>query len=298
MAEKKNVFMQFALSLYSFKDYPGLSRSHGGKVFLYSLLLVVVTYVVTFIIPTAELLPYIFKIDTNLVDEYVPYFEISNGQFYIEEEFYYEDEDSSIIIYATSDQTIPTETAFEILNAYMQGFIITSDEIVMKQAGGGVTNYTFDMMPELSRQDLYELIPVIKVLTVVLYLLVLVGYLAVYMFGTLVCAIIGQLINLVVKAPVTFGSVFKMSAYARTTPIVIKMLFFGFTSFTLNFVLFYVLFGVYMFMGLKAVKREADAGTAGPADPFAPQGADTFGQGQGYGGGSFAPPKDDTPREN
>jgi hypothetical protein len=127
--------------------------------------------------------------------------------------------------------------------------------MLIKQATGTVTEYPFSMMPDFSRDILYDFIPMVKILVVFVYIFVFIAYVGIYMFGSLMCALLGQVLNLIVKAPVTFGGMFKLTAYARTAPILLKMFFALVMPVSLHFIFFYALFSVYMTWALKEIKK-------------------------------------------
>jgi hypothetical protein len=167
MSENKNIFKQFCLSFFSFGDYPGFARSHGGKVFLYSFILIVITYIVTFVVPSASVMPYFFGIDEQAVDDYIPRFELKNGRFNIEREFLYEDDLGMMLIYATPDVNFDTSRARDVLGSFYQGFVFCPDTVVMKQAGGQINEYSLGLSSEFgfTRDDLYRFIPLLKFLS-------------------------------------------------------------------------------------------------------------------------------------
>jgi hypothetical protein len=273
MADKnKNIFKQFFLSFFSFNDYPGFARGSGGKVFLYSFLLIVITYIVTFAVPSASVAPYIYGIDKSVVDEYVPWFELKNGRFDVEREFLYEDDFGMVLIYATPDENFDTSRANDVLGSFFQGFVFSPGAMVLKQAGGQIIEYSLSAAPELSisRDYLYTLIPLVKFLVVFMYILVFVIYIVAYMIGWLVCSAAGAAINAIIRAPISFGEVFRLTAYARTVPLVIKTALYLIPGYSMNFWLFYVLFAVYMLLALRAVKNRTvldDSGKSAQPPP-------------------------------
>jgi hypothetical protein len=255
MEEKSpNIFSQLAQSLYQFKAYPGFIQSGGGKIFLYSLLMTVIVYLSTFVVPTWEGFGYVFRLDTSFVDEHVPWFEVRNGQFFIEEEFLFDDYNMGFLFYATSDYYISSQQARDVLRGYTQGIIIGPDRMVIKQFGNNFQEYEITPVLEFSRNDLYTFIPIVKFILVFVYVLVFLVLLAAYMVGVLFCTLLGMAVNAYVKAPAGFHEIFKLTTYARTVPILVRTLFF-FLPFGFNFVFFYLLFGVYIFMALTEMKK-------------------------------------------
>jgi hypothetical protein len=203
-------------------------------------------------------------IDESFVNENIPYFELRDGRFFIEEPIVFSDPAGSTALYITSDEAFPPEESRRVLEGYAQGFIIDSERIIIKQAFQEPQEFPWSSFPNTAggafdRTDLYEIVPVIKTVFVILYIIMFAVYIGIYMFGTLVCALIGFAFNAVIKAPVGFAQVYKMTAYARTVPIIVKMIFFLLpVSMSLHPAAFYVLFGLYMVWALLAVKKTSE----------------------------------------
>jgi hypothetical protein len=255
--QKNNVFKQIILSILSIKDYPGFVREKSGKVFLYSTLLIVITYIVTFVVPASGFLALLFGIDQAAVDERVPYFELSNGRFYIAETVEHIDETGMMLFFATSEIPVSMEQAREALRDYFQGIIITRDSMMIKNMNQ-IQEFDFASMQgaSITRDNLYNMIPMIKFAVIFIYILMAAVYIGVYCFAWLVCSVIGMLVNVFIKAPAGFNEIFKLTAYARTAPILVKMLFFLMPfSFALHFTFFYLIFIFYMVMALLAMRK-------------------------------------------
>jgi hypothetical protein len=239
-------------------------QERGGKVFLYSFLLIIVTYIVTFIMPMWGVTSLIMGVDESFIDKNIPYFELRDGKFFIEEPIVFSDPAGSTAVYITSDEAFPPEESRRILEDYAQGFIVDSERILIKQAFNEPQEFLWSAFPNtpegsINRTYLYEIVPVIKTVFVILYIVTFAVYIGIYMFGTLVCTLIGYAFNAAVKAPVGFAQVYKLTAYARTVPIIVKMIFFLLpVSMSLHPAAFYVLFGLYMVWALLAVKKTSE----------------------------------------
>ena len=84
-----NIFKEMLLSIYDFKSYGGFLRNRKGKVFCFGLLLMLLYFILTWILPFAR-----FHSITGgfvrLVREYVPDFKLENGRLWLEESFEYD----------------------------------------------------------------------------------------------------------------------------------------------------------------------------------------------------------------
>jgi hypothetical protein len=203
-------------------------------------------------------------VDERFIDNYIPYFELRDGRFFIEEPIIFSDPAGSTAVYITSDEAFPPEESRRVLEDYAQGFIIDSERLIIKQAFQTPQEILWSSFPRtgensFDRADLYEIVPVIKFIFVILYIVMFVVYIGIYMFGSLICALIGFAFSVVIKAPVGFAQVFKLTAYARTVPIIVKMIFFMLPfSMSLHPAAFYILFGLYMVWALLAVKKTSE----------------------------------------
>jgi hypothetical protein len=203
-------------------------------------------------------------VDESFIENYIPYFELRDGSFFIEEPIVFSDPAGTTAVYITSDETFPPEESRRVLEDYAQGFIIDSERLIIKQAFQEPQEFLWASFPStdegsFNRANLYEIVPVIKTILVILYIIMFVAYIGIYMFGSLICALIGLAFSAVIKAPVGFAQVFKLTAYARTVPIIVKMIFFMLPfSMTLHWAAFYVLFGLYMVWALLAVKKTSE----------------------------------------
>jgi len=254
----RNIFRLIFDSVFNLKDYSGFLKMSGGRVFVYSLCMVLLTYVVTFIIPTAGILPAIYKIDRQTVDENVPYFEIRGGRFYIAEDVEYADEAGTLLIYATSKNPVSMEQAREVLRGYMQGFVISSESLLIKNLNQ-IQEFNFASMSEFAftREDVYPLLPAVKVFVVAIYLFAAAAYVGAYFIGWVVCALLGFIVNSFAKAPVGFKEIFYLSAFGRTAPIILKMISFMLFANGLHFTLFYALFVLYIVFALISVRADS-----------------------------------------
>jgi hypothetical protein len=202
--------------------------------------------------------------DEAFIEKNVPYFELADGRFFIEEPIIFSDPAGSTAVYITSDEVFPPERSREVLSDYAQGFIIDSERMIIKQAFQQPQEILWASVPSVDgsnfdRSDLYGFMPVLKTVIAVMYVLVFVLYIGIYMFGVLVCTLLGMAINAIIKAPAGFSQIYKLTAYARTVPIIVKMIFFMLpVGMTLHPTLFYVLFGVYMVWALLAVKKASE----------------------------------------
>jgi hypothetical protein len=262
--QPRNIFSQFRYSLYEFKAYPGFMQERGRKVFLYSFLLIIFTYLCTFVYPLWGHVSLLMGIDEAFINENIPYFELADGRFFIEEPIVFSDAAASTAVYITSDEEIPPEKSLEVLSGYAQGFVIDSQRMIIKQAFQQPREILWSSIPAtdgsvFNRADLHDLLPVLKAALVIMYIIVFVLYIGIYMFAVLVCSLLGMAINTVIKAPVGFPQMFKLAAYARTVPIIVKMILFVLPfGMTLHPMLFYALFGLYMVWALLAVKKASE----------------------------------------
>src|SRR5690554_5536146 len=125
-----NLIEQFGNSLWNFRSYHSLSRTRGGRSFLYIFLLFLLVYLISSVYNGVQMNNAIDFLQ-NTITENVPDFSLSNGKFTFAGEmpFQIEEEGFLFVIDTTGHTTL------DDFKNTLNGILITEDEVVIVQMG-------------------------------------------------------------------------------------------------------------------------------------------------------------------
>ncbi|MCL2664072.1 MAG: DUF1189 domain-containing protein [Defluviitaleaceae bacterium] len=258
--------MRLIKAFYDFRAYATFIRekNRAAKMAMHAVLVAAIAFAVTVIYPARDFASDIFNIDRKFIDENVPEFYISGGNFYISEPVLYEDPAGLALIIAVSDENITADDAWHLMSFYSQAFIISSRTVVIKQAGGSVSEFSVSRLPEITRADVYAVVPFLRISVILAFLLLFFLYTAAFFAGSFVCAGIAVFISRRFGPALPFMTLFTLTVYARTAPVIFRTLIIfaaGGTagsvwfSFFVNWLLFYAMFCIYIWQALAAVRE-------------------------------------------
>lgn len=253
-----NIFSEFFFSIFGVKKYSEFLKNKGGKVFLY-IMFVVFIYTC---IANAKAIPgtKIFIEEAREFIEYeLPYFELKNGEFYIEEPVYLEDDKTFVSADCENGSYIKQYDKSEwmqMLADYDSAIMLDTSTILIKDEAQ-IEMMDFARNFSFSRDSLYDLIESAYVIVGIYLILAYIFNILKFLFATLIVALVGLIIDSFVGYGLTYGQLFKLSIYAKTCMLIIKALFklFGinFFGFTL---LAIVISGVYLGCALSGMKNK------------------------------------------
>lgn len=245
----QNIFSLFGKAFFAFKDYHLFRNLSNGKVFLYVLLISLISYLLTFAWPMGSLFAQFGSLE-SITDEYVPEFTLSRDGFYCEEEYYIDQPDALLVIDCNAVYS-PQD-----LYGYPQGVIMDAEKMMSVTNNSAPSTLYYSELEEfsLSKADIYSFLPALKVIIFVTFILTYVIYCVSYLFGSLMCCLIAMIINSVLGTKLLFGDLFRLTVYARTIPVILKGVISAVSVFSLPFMLFYVIFIVLMVYVLNTIK--------------------------------------------
>jgi hypothetical protein len=268
-----NIFKCFIYSITGFDRYRVLLRQSMGKAVGCLILL-------TFLLSAVVFVPFYtmtHEMSVNALTyatEKMPDFKLAGGRLevYGEMPIVIEEGDLPVVI----DTTPGAEDS--ILVEYDNVLLFTESKVIVKSYVNR-QEYPFSAFEgmDITKDMLMKALPMIKayINIIIIITAVFMGILFVGMkfFSALVVSIIGLIANSSSKTNLTFKSIFKLSMFSMTLPLiictVIDALMIGIPFMP---VLFYVGSGIYIFGAIKSIKREIDA-TGG----WDYHGSDTFG---------------------
>lgn len=222
-----NVFSELVHSIYDCKSYKAFLDDKKRKTFLFGFLLVLVYFLITIIVPFAR-----FQISTGgvvrLVDEVVPDFAIADGRLSVEGQFEFEEGDTYVYV-NTEESGIAEDAEDEIFdNLYRYGTVIIADSqsMIVKSNGQVETLMISDLDLEITKDELIQMFrPFVTIMIVVILVIIFLFMEATFFFGVIFVALLGMIVASCMQAKLTFGELYKLGVYTRTTPLLIKAVF-------------------------------------------------------------------------
>lgn len=216
-----NIFKEMGLAIYSVKSYKNFLNNRKSKVFGFGVLLMLLYFTVTMIIPFIKFAAVDGGI-AALVDE-VPYFEFENGYLSMEEVIEYD--------IGTTYICIDTEPGYyfygadeigEVIYDYTEVLLMDSEKMVVKNQGQIQELYYADFVQNFTKDDLEALVPAAYTIIAVFMILAYVWMTALFFFGVLFVALAGMIAASCFKYNLTFGQLYLLGIYTRTLPLIIK----------------------------------------------------------------------------
>lgn len=247
-----NIFKEMALSIYSYKSYKEFLNNKKSKVFLFGIVLMLIYFVITMLIPFAK-----FRIRTGgigaLLDENIPDFKLSDGELWVEDVIEY-DEGSSYLCIDTNPESVfyDADEIEEYLYSYANVILMDSEKMILK-SGGEVQGFYFsDLDFECDKDDWMRWVPFINFIIVLFMIFAFIWMCALFFFGVLFVALLGMIVTSCMKYQMTFGQLYLLGIYSRTLPLFIKAVI-SFLPFNIPFFVI-INFGISVFIIVRAIQ--------------------------------------------
>ncbi len=281
--KKTNIFKCFIYSITSFDNYKLFLRESTGKAIGYLVLLSLLISIAIFA-PFFSIANEVANAAPNFIDEVIPDFNLVDGQLEV-----YGD---MPIVMDSSDLPVVIDTTpgaeDRLLYQYDSIILITQDKMILK-------NYTERQeYPhsaytglELTKDSLIEALPIIKTYMTVAFIfigiLVYIFVLIVKFITVFIASIIGLIVNSSLKTNLSYKSIFKISLFAMTLPLIVCTIL-DVLPVNIPFmpVLFYAGTGVYIYGAIRSIKRELTLAGADNGG-YGYYGNDTFNGNINYG---------------
>ena len=162
--------------------------------------------------------------------------------------------DSEIFIIDTSGKT-----SREDLAKYDKATLITSNYMIQKKNSMQITETNFNALRSftISKADVEKFIPYLKYISIILVIFGPITFFIGKLFTALIVSLLGMIIKSIQKVNITFGTIYKLSIYALTLPIMVNV---SLKLTNLEIPHFYKLYclgaAAYLWFGLKAIKDE------------------------------------------
>ncbi|MCI8845382.1 MAG: DUF1189 domain-containing protein [Lachnospiraceae bacterium] len=215
-----NIFQEMSLSVYSFKSYKEFLNNRKSKVFLFAIVVMLIYFVLTIIVP-------FFQLGSGLgamIREEVPDFELSNGVLWVDEIVQIDDGSNCIWVDTNPDEVFYDASEMESYYAgYINVILMDSEKVIIKNSSSAMQQYRFDELGiNFSKDDLEALVPSMYFIIVVVMIITYVVMTMLFFFGVLFVALIGMIVASSMKYQLTFGQLYLLGIYSRVLPLLIK----------------------------------------------------------------------------
>ena len=249
-------FPKFFYSITSFAKYRYFLRQRTGAAIAY---LLVITLVISAAIHIPAYNTYSKAMDSLIAnfDTTIPDFRFSNGKLEVSGEMpiIIEDSGASIVI----DTSPNAEDA--ILDKYDTVILITSDKIIQKNyVDKTVTSLSAFQGLEMSRDDIKQSLPFMKPVSIFIFVLMGIFFICGKFISVLFVSLIGLVLNSAKRTNLSYRSIFKISSYAVTLPLLLCT-FLNLMPVAIPFLwlLFYLIASVYVYGAINTIRKELDS---------------------------------------
>ena len=248
-------FSRIYYSIVSFDKYRYFLRQRTGKAVIYLLLISLVIGIINFIPAINEYNKIIDSLIANF-DSKVPEFEFANGKLAVS--------GNMPIIIDDSGATIIIDTSpgaeEVILEDYDTVILITSDKIIQKNyVDKTVTNLNTMQGVVLTKDSIKQTLPIMKPLGIFIFIFGGIFFICGKFISALIISLIGLTINSIKKTNLSYRSVFKLSIYSLTLPLLLcTVLDLLSVQIPMLWLLFNIIAAVYVYGAINTIKKEID----------------------------------------
>lgn len=263
MEENLSFPEQFIGSIFKFETYRVFFRRSTGRAFLYLFLASIILaglgsirFLVEF---NAEINEVVNTLKANL-----PYFELRNGELTVDAGMPY-------IVSESADHIFVIDTTGQldqsILDDYDVGMLLTKHDLYQKQSVFETRHYSLNAFAGLTitRDDMIRWLPILRWLIVIIIMFGFVFYFCGKLLSALIISLGGLIIENAVNRKIGFGSLFKLSLYALTLPMIIQVvLTLARVTVPMFFLLYYSIALFYLYKAVITVTNHPERDAAGP----------------------------------
>lgn len=250
-----NFFTRIYYSIAGFDNYRYFLRQSTGKAVVYLLLMALLIGIISYVPILSEINKGMDEVISSF-DSTVPDFTFSNGELHVEGNMPVTlgGGDYPIII-DTSDN--PDES---ILEDYDNAMMLTKDKIIQKTY---VNRQVTELSPlkgfTITRADIKEVLPMVKPIGILFFIFGIIFFICAKFINALFISLIGMIINSVRKTNLNYQSVFKISVFSLTLPLLVCTLIGMLLHAPYMWLLYYVIAAVYVYGAINSIKKEIDS---------------------------------------
>ncbi|MEY8338224.1 DUF1189 domain-containing protein [Lachnospiraceae bacterium 62-35] len=223
----KMIFVDLAYAVKSPSKYKRFLDRKAWQVILYGVLLIAVYFLLANVLPMVRF-QRMYGNFQALVERHIPEFELKNGRFYMEPVFFLDE--SRIYVDVDTSMEWVSARQDEVMNIlkdrYYMTVIISDSRNMAVKSNDDIQFIDFQNLYGMNfgKKDLYRFIPVINTVITLGMILWYLFDIALFFFGILILSLIGLGIKSAIGGDLSFGKIYCLSVYARTLPLMIKML--------------------------------------------------------------------------
>lgn len=214
---KLNFFQQIYYAVTKPKQYFKLSKLSGGRTTSFVFLFVLILMIFSTVLPVVDVFTGsdgIFRI----FEEELPYFEMSDGELYVEERYEFKDSQSYLLI-DTNIERFDLGDLDYINGNYVDIILISKTNFIQHQSLGRTQEWNFSNLNGFNFNN-----SIIQVFKPYIYLILVLGMMIAYVFlvgfyylTALLYSLVGLLVSSVSNANLPFGRIFKVAIYSKVT---------------------------------------------------------------------------------
>ena len=253
---KLSIFHRFFYSITNFDKYRLFLRQSTGKAVVYLLLL---TMLLSAAIYTVEYNRYIKTIDiaAEYISEYMPDFRLDNGHLSFSGEMPFVIETDAIPVVI---DTAP-DAEDRILNSYDIVLLVTSDKLIIKNyIDRSEIPLSIYQGVDMTRDDLVRSASVAKPIFVIILVAAGIFFIISKFVTAFIVSLIGKAVNSVKGTSLSYRSIFKISVYSMTLPLIVfSILDMLQVKIPFMWLLFYIGCGIYVTGVISRIKTAIDS---------------------------------------
>ncbi|MGE5613791.1 MAG: DUF1189 domain-containing protein [Bacillota bacterium] len=252
---KLGFFSRFFYSIASFEKYRLFLRQSTGKAMVYLLLVSLFFSLVVYIPGMIEYNNMIDDLAGNF-NTIVPDFKLENGRLEVEGEMPVILSDGN---YAIIIDTSPNADE-RVLDEYDTAMLITSDRIIQKNFVDKTT-IDLDVFEGLviTRDSVRRVLPVMKPLGIITFIFAMLFFICLKYINALIISLIGVIINAYKHTGLSYRSIFKLSVYSMTLPLLVfTILDLAPVNIPLKWIPYYLTAAIYLYCVINNIKKEID----------------------------------------
>lgn len=258
-----NIFAELIHSVYDFKSYTSYVKNRGLKTFLYGMLVALIYILLAEVAPMAVLMAPTGGLD-SLIRESMPEFTLEDGVLWVADPVEYKQYDDFqgglYLKIDTEDDAVEEISAVDLL-PYEKAIVMGSRGMIMKTNGEVIqaTYAELDLGDWDKERVITELVPMISMIVWFVVIVVILFIPAGFFLGALIAALLGLIVNAILKGNLSFGELFKLAVHARTTPMLLKIVL-AWIPIAIPY-FFIINFGIsvfYMWKAIQCIKSEEE----------------------------------------
>lgn len=248
-----NIFQKFIKSISDFKSYKIFKEQSMKKAVLYILPICLILSVISHTYSAIKTIQYSDKVKP-IIQENVPNFKIQDNKLIMKDKEIQEFETSGIIVKFDT-----TDKSKEEFNNIENGMLFYSDGVMVRKNNKEVLNEKYSKVyaSGLDSAIIKQAIQYAKPIIIIMYIFMTIGALIGVFMAALVVAVIGLILKKAINYQCSFKTLYKLSLYAMTLPILINACG-ALAMIRMPYIFLEAIGAFYLYKALKVIKNGED----------------------------------------